>query len=219
MSIAARVADLNRSNRKRRVLECNTILTLCLELLDALPSERVFYLRDIYESALMSENRKMIEALQARVNNMVEFTVSTDQMPMPVEDIKFAEVKALQEINNEMKDNLHKDTQVKAGLEFYYEVQANTAQLFEQKRNENEELSKNLCHELIDEMISAIAPVEELTDENLRNPQLMENLEEHISNLLVKYSEDARGPQKGILFLRRPSVDGFFPSFLTEIQP
>lgn len=198
-AIAKKLLYLNKVHEGRPILDTNTVLTLFLEISDALQSSSKFYLHSIYESALLSENRKMMENLQVKLMAEVEEVLSQDLMPVPEEDVKYIQEKVSLEMNAEFLEKLNQHTPGKPALEVYYEMQTNLQELLSSRIKENDEMSHQLCKNHLDSTLGQIAEVESLSEEDLRNPLLMMNLEGLFTDLMAEYVEKAKGKSKCIL--------------------
>lgn len=195
-TLASKILNLNRSIKSKPSLDCNTVLTISLDIIDSLQNDRAFYLQQLYESALMSENRKMVENLQSRLLSSLENALGTEQLPVPADDFRYNEQKINQEMNKGFMDNVNKDTHMKAGLEFYFELQANINEMLEAKRIDNEEVGKREAKNLMDSLFLQIKGVDQYSAEDLRSQVLVEALEENVQNLISQYFEVAKGNYK-----------------------
>lgn len=174
-------------------MDCNTLLTLCLEIIDALQNESKYYLQGLYENALLSENRKMMENLQTKLFNNVEEFLSDDQLPVSCEDVKYTQDKVTQEMNQEFFQGINPLTMGKPAIEFYYELQTNVGDLLHRKQVQNDELSAQLCKNHLDSILQQITDVNEISSDDLRSPFLMANLEELFNSLITDYLNKTKG--------------------------
>lgn len=184
---------MNKVHEGRPLLDSNTVLTLFLEISDALQNNSIFYLQEIYESALLSENRKMMESLQVKLISEIEEVINQDTMPVSDEDIKYIQEKVAHEMNTEFLEKLNQNSPGRAALEVYFEMQTNVQEFLNSRIKENTEISYNLCKNQLDSTLSQIAEVENLGEEDLRNPLLMVNLEGLMTDLMAEYLEKTKG--------------------------
>lgn len=217
-SISNKLFTLNYAVSKMKVpIDCNTVLTLCLEMIDHLPKEKHFYLQQIYESALMSENRKMVENLQTRLVEMLEQNLDSEQLPVPCEDFASVELKLQEEMNSGFVSSINKATLVKGGLEFYFELQNNMREIIDGLKAQNEEAAKQEAKELMENLLEQLKDVESIPKDDLRSPMLMENLEEKVVSLIGHYLETAQGNYKRtLLFDTDQLLSETFPSFIMK---
>jgi hypothetical protein len=193
-AIANKLITLNYAiSKNKEPIDCNTVLTLCLEMIDHLPKEKQFYLHQIYESALMSENRKMVENLQTRLVEMLEQNLDSEQLPVLSEDIAAVELKLQDEMNSGFLSSINKATPIKGGLEFYYELQNNIREIVDGLKSNNDEAARQEAKELMENLLQQIKDAETMSKEDLRSPMLMENLEETVVSLIGHYLETAQG--------------------------
>lgn len=185
--------NLNKLHDGRPLLDTNTVLTLFLEISDALQNNSKFYLQEIYESALLSENRKLMESLQVKYISEIEEVINQDTMPVSDEDIKYVQEKVFHEMNTEFLEKMNQNSPGKAAVEVYVEMQTNVQEFLNSRIKENEEISSNLCKDQLDSGLSQIAEVENLGEEDLRNPLLMINLEGLMTDLIIEYLEKTKG--------------------------
>lgn len=198
-AIAKKLVQVNSSHDGRPPLDCNTVLTLCLEIIDALQNDTPYYMQTIYESALLSENRKMMESLQSDLTNQIEDIINEDMMPVPIEDIRYAQEKILHEMNTQFLEGLNQLTMGKPALEFYFELQNNVQDYLSNKIKENDDLSLTTCKNFLDDALGQITEVEDLTEADLRSPLLMVNLEDMFTSLIDNYVNKTRGSSQCML--------------------
>lgn len=201
-------------------IDCNTVLTLCLEMIDHLPKEKTFYLQQIYESALMSENRKMVENLQTRLVEMLEQNLDSEQLPVPCEDFTAVEAKLQDEMNSGFLSSINKATPVRGGLEFYFELQNNIREIIDGLKTQNNEAAKEEAKELMESLLQQIKDVETISKEDLRSPMLMDNLEETVVSLVSHFLETAQGNYKCSISASNdsPADGGDFPTIYHELR-
>lgn len=196
-AISNKLVTLNYAlSKMKEPIDCNTVLTLCLEMIDHLPKEKTFYLQQIYESALMSENRKMVENLQTRLVEMLEQNLDSEQLPVPCEDFTAVEAKLQDEMNSGFLSSINKATPVRGGLEFYFELQNNIREIIDGLKTQNNEAAKEEAKELMESLLQQIKDVETISKEDLRSPMLMDNLEETVVSLVSHFLETAQGNYK-----------------------
>ena len=196
-SISNKLVTLNYALSKMKVtIDCNTVMTLCLEMIDHLPKEKPFYLQQIYESALMSENRKLVESLQMRLVEMLEQNLDSEQLPVPCEDFAAVETKLQDEMNSGFLSIINKATPIRGGLEFYFELQNNIREIIEGLKTQNNDAAKEEAKELMESVLQQIKDVETISKDDLRSPMLLENLEETVVSLVSHFLETAQGNYK-----------------------
>ncbi len=191
--IAHKLLQLNKANPGKPPIDCNTIITVAYELMDSIRNDKEFFLKNIYENAFMSENRKMIENLQMQITNFIEENMSSDQLPIDLSDVRYVEQKAILDMKNEFLSIINKDTPMEGAIQFFFELHASVSELLENKRLENDQYSKNQTDELLNSILMQFNKVEELSKDDLRSPMLMENLEGVFLSLLDHYNQIAKG--------------------------
>lgn len=201
-AIAKKLLQVNASHDGRPPLDCNTVLTLCLEIIDSLQNDTPYYMQSIYESALLSENRKMMESLQGRLTNQIEDVLNEDLMPVPAEDVRYIQEKTLQDMNTEFMEGLNPQTMGKAALEFYLELQTNVQDFLSEKLKENDELSFRNCREFLDNALEQISSVDNLSEMDLRSPLLMVNLDDMFTTLINNYLNRTKGASQCMLRIK-----------------
>lgn len=141
----------------------------------------------------MCENRKMTEALQGSLMTTLEVNLAPEELPATLEDIAYTEQEITRSMNTDFREGINKDTLAKPALDFYFELQSNIRELILEKKELSNSLSRRLCEDLYDELCSGMNRISELQQADLRSPNLMENLQEHIEGLLASYYERAKG--------------------------
>lgn len=194
--ISNKFGELNKTHMNRPVIFCHTIITLSYELIDSFKNEEIFHLRNIYENSIMSENRKNIENLQTKLIETIEDVMAEDLLPVELSDVRYVDQKIYLDVKNQFLDNISKDTPMEGVVQFLFELQTALFEILENKRLENEEVSKVKSRELVSSILQQFNKVEDLTIDDLRSPMLMDNLEELMISLLEQYEESAKGPYK-----------------------
>jgi hypothetical protein len=216
--IAQKLLILNRSNPTKSPIDCNTIITIAYELMDCIRNDKEFFIKNIYENAFMSENRKMIENLQMRIMNFIEENMSSDQLPVDLSDLRYVEQKAILDMKSEFLSIINKDTPMEGAIQFFFELHASVAELLESKRLLNDDYSKNQTDELLNSILMQFNKVEELSKDDLRSPMLMENLEGVFLSLLEHYNQIARGIHKCSPTSPRPGHRRNHPQIHPQLQ-
>lgn len=186
--------------------------------MDCIKNEKEFFLKNIYENAFMSENRKMIENLQMRITNFIEENMSSDQLPVDLSDVRYVEQKAVLDMKNEFLTIINKETPMEGAIQFFFELHASVTELLETKRLENDEYSKNQTDELLNSILLQFNKVDELSKDDLRSPMLMENLEGVFLSLLDHYNQIAKGIHKCKTNSHRPGNSRQFTEVHPELQ-
>lgn len=195
-------------------MDCSTLLTLCLEIIDSLQNDTKYYMQGLYENALLSENRKMMENLQTKLYSKVDEMITDDFMPFAIEDIKYAQDQTLTEMNQEFLEKINPMTLGKPTLECYYELQTNITDLLHRKQTSNEEISTNICKEFLDTKLQQLTEVKEISPDDLRSPFLMSNLEELFQSIITEYFNTTKGGSQCKNFSSDKLMAETMPSFI-----
>jgi hypothetical protein len=177
-------------------LNSGFLLTACLEMIDCFENDRDFYLESIYENSIMSDNRKVVEEIIENQTNKMEELFRADLLPMNLDDLKYIEQKAIQEVNSQFADRTNDKTSFKPGMECYLEMIININEILESKKELNDNESNSYTKNLVDAMLQQVTEVESLTDDHLRNPALMDNLVELLESLVYNFIENTKGSNK-----------------------
>lgn len=196
MGITKKLLDLNKAHLGRPPMDTSTLLTLCLEIIDALQSDSKYFMQSLYENALLSENRKMMENLQSKLYSNVEEMIGDDQLPVNCEDLKYTQEKIMQEMNQDFLEGINPLTMSKPALELYYELQNNVTDLLNRKQSQNDEMSAETCKNHLDSLLQQLTDVKELSADDLRSPFIMSNLEELFLSIITDYLNKTKGPSQ-----------------------
>lgn len=185
------------------VTECNsktfngaTLVSIFYEAGDALNNGRIFYMKDIYKSAIMSQARKIVDKFQSETYEKIENTIREEEMPVEeglFEDVMFDFERNLKE---EMSNEEFKLLQFSAGFKYYEDLKHNVKEFLEQKRIKNTDSANKLSKQLVNQIIEKIPEVDSISDEKLRSPLIFDNLETNVMNLLQGYYRNISGEVK-----------------------
>ena len=145
---------------------------------------------------MMSENRKVVESIQQKIHGMIEDEFGEDNQPWSVEDQRFNEQRIVEQMNDQFKEGVNKDTSAVATLEFYYEMQTVFNEYMQQKSKQNEDASQSKCSLLSDEIIGSVPSVKNMSADDLRNSQAMANFADLFKVMLNEYLDNSKGPSQ-----------------------
>lgn len=82
-----------------------TIVSLFYEATDSLTHNRIFYLKDIYRSAIMGQARKIVDKFQTEQLQKIESSIQDEEMPF--EDHFFEDI--ISDFERDLKEELSCD--------------------------------------------------------------------------------------------------------------
>lgn len=174
------------------------IMSLLLEMSDALKNSKDFYLAEIYKSAKMSIIRNLIETFQSSSISKLDNELEERKLPVENETINDLRTMILEDSRRQFDKDCFNKINFKAAMPFYTELVNSIEEFIAKKKQQNDEISDKDAYNLVESMIGQIADVDEMPDETIKNPGVFEDLESMIRDCLRIYFENVKGTQKCI---------------------
>ena len=171
-------------------------MSIFYEANEALNDGRIFYLKDIYRSAIMSQARKIIDKFQSESYERIENTLLEEEMPL--EEGIFEDVYEDFERNlkEEMSSDEFKILQFSNGFKYYEDLKHNVKEFIDSKKEKNQKSADNLAKTLVSKILEQIPEVEKISENKLRSPLVFDNFESNFMGLIQTYYRNISGCMK-----------------------
>lgn len=161
-----------------------TLVAIFYECNEALNNGSIFYMKDIYRSAIMSQARKIVDRFQSEQYEKLDNTLPDNEMPMEEGIFEDVLIDFERNFKEEMSREEFKVLQFSAGFKYYEDLKHNISEFVQQKKEKNEKSADKLANTLVNGIIEQIPDIESIADDKLRSPLIFDNFETTVMDLL-----------------------------------